>query len=131
MNPFLEISNIKYKSIAARTKKGKTEVKPLFFISNKFIKTFKNEFPKKVFLKRSISLPFLVPKHNIGPSFKLFSSSIFLNNSVSLTETLQKLNLSSIQTRKLFNNGTRDVDNLKVWKDELSGVIFIDKERIE
>ena len=46
---------------------------------------------------------------------------------MSIFETLQKLNLSSIQTRKLFSNGTRDVDKLKVWKDELSGVIFIDK----
>ena len=41
-------------------------------------------------------------------------------------DTLSQLNLTSIETRKLFNNGTRDVDDLKVWKDEVSGIIYID-----
>ena len=40
--------------------------------------------------------------------------------------TLQRLNLTSIETRKLFNDRTRDIDDLKVWKDEVSGVIYID-----
>ena len=44
----------------------------------------------------------------------------------SVFDTLQQLNLTSIETRKLFNNRTRDIDNLKVWKDEVSGVIYID-----
>ena len=44
----------------------------------------------------------------------------------SIFDTLNYLNLSSIETRKLFNSRTRDVDDLKVWKDEVSGVIYID-----
>ncbi|MBN1183237.1 MAG: class I SAM-dependent methyltransferase [Bacteroidales bacterium] len=40
--------------------------------------------------------------------------------------TLKKLGLTSVKTRFLFNNKTRDVDNLKVWKDNVSGVIYID-----
>jgi len=40
--------------------------------------------------------------------------------------TLQRLDLTSIKTRKLFNDRTRDIDDLKVWKDEVSGVIYID-----
>ena len=28
---------------------------------------------------------------------------------------------------KIFNNGTRDIDNLRVWRDEVSGVVFIDE----
>lgn len=42
-------------------------------------------------------------------------------------DTLQKLNLSSPKTRKIYNIGTRDVESLKIWKDEISGVIFIDE----
>lgn len=41
-------------------------------------------------------------------------------------KTLEHLNLTSTETRKLFNNRTRDIDDLKVWKDEVSGVIYID-----
>ena len=44
----------------------------------------------------------------------------------SIFDTLKHLNLTSIETRKLFNNRTRDVDDLKVWKDEVSGVIYTD-----
>ena len=32
-------------------------------------------------------------------------------------QTLKKLELTSEQTKVLFNDRTRDVDNLKVWKD--------------
>lgn len=41
-------------------------------------------------------------------------------------QTLQKLGLSSKQSRVLFNDRTRDVDGLNVWKDSKSGVIYID-----
>ena len=41
-------------------------------------------------------------------------------------QTLKELGLSSEQTRILFSDRTRDVDNLKVWKDLESGVIYID-----
>lgn len=44
----------------------------------------------------------------------------------SIFDTLKHLNLTSIETRKVFNNRTRDVDDLKVWKDQVSGVIYID-----
>lgn len=44
----------------------------------------------------------------------------------SIFETLKKLDLASEGTRVLFNNRTRDRDNLKVWKDIESGVIYID-----
>jgi 2-polyprenyl-3-methyl-5-hydroxy-6-metoxy-1,4-benzoquinol methylase len=39
---------------------------------------------------------------------------------------LKQLNLTSESTRSLFNIGTRDIEDLKVWRDEVSGVIFID-----
>ena len=45
----------------------------------------------------------------------------------SIFKTLEKLNLTSDKTRKLFSTRTRDIDNLKVWRDEISGVIFIDE----
>ena len=41
-------------------------------------------------------------------------------------QTLEKLGLSSKQSRVLFNDRTRDVDGLNVWKDSKSGVIYID-----
>lgn len=44
----------------------------------------------------------------------------------SIFPTLEKLGLSSKQSRVLFNNRTRDVDGLNVWKDTISGVIYID-----
>ena len=44
----------------------------------------------------------------------------------SILKTLENLKLTSNKTRKLFSSRTRDVDDLKVWKDEVSGVIFID-----
>lgn len=40
--------------------------------------------------------------------------------------TLKKLGLTSESTRFLYNERTRDIENLKVWKDKASGVIFID-----
>ena len=44
----------------------------------------------------------------------------------SIFETLKSLQLTSETTRTIFNNRTRDVDNLTVWKDDVSGVIYID-----
>ena len=45
----------------------------------------------------------------------------------SILKTLEKLKLTSLKTRKLFSKRTRDIDNLKVWRDDTSGVIFIDE----
>jgi len=44
----------------------------------------------------------------------------------SIFQTLEKLRLTSTQTRSVFNTKTRDVDDLIVWKDNVSGVIYID-----
>ncbi len=41
-------------------------------------------------------------------------------------QTLEKLGLTSKKSRTLFSNKTRDVDNLNVWKDSISGVIYIE-----
>ncbi len=41
-------------------------------------------------------------------------------------QTLEKLGLSSEKTRILFNERTRDVENLRVWKDKESGIIYVD-----
>jgi 2-polyprenyl-3-methyl-5-hydroxy-6-metoxy-1,4-benzoquinol methylase len=41
-------------------------------------------------------------------------------------KTLETLNLTSLETRVLFNERTSDVDNLKVWKDSVSQIIYID-----
>ena len=46
--------------------------------------------------------------------------------SASIFQTLEKLGLTSKQTRVLFNERTRDVPNLKVWKDLDSGIMYID-----
>jgi len=44
----------------------------------------------------------------------------------SIFQTLEQLGLTSKQSRVLFNERTRDIENLKVWKDSISGVIYID-----
>ena len=44
----------------------------------------------------------------------------------SIFQTLKKLGLTSKQSRVLYNERTRDVESLKVWKDSNSGVIYID-----
>lgn len=44
----------------------------------------------------------------------------------SIFNTLNQLQLTSIETRKLYNSCTRDKNDITVWKDELSGVIYID-----
>ena len=44
----------------------------------------------------------------------------------SIFQTLNKLGLSSEQTREIYNNKTRDVNDVNVWKDSVSGVIYID-----
>ena len=41
-------------------------------------------------------------------------------------QTLEKLGLTSKESRVLFNERTRDIENLKVWKDSITGVIYID-----
>lgn len=41
-------------------------------------------------------------------------------------EILESLDLTSEQTVEIFSHSTRDVKNLKVFKDKISGVIFID-----
>ena len=41
-------------------------------------------------------------------------------------ETLESLDLTSEQTVEIFSQSTRDVKNLKVLKDKISGVIYID-----
>ena len=44
----------------------------------------------------------------------------------SIFESLKKLGLTSEETKKLFNKGTRDIKNLDVWVDDVSKVIYID-----
>ena len=44
----------------------------------------------------------------------------------SIFKILESLDLTSEKTRTLFNSKTRDVDDLKVWKDSISGVTYID-----
>jgi 2-polyprenyl-3-methyl-5-hydroxy-6-metoxy-1,4-benzoquinol methylase len=44
-----------------------------------------------------------------------------------MLETLKSLNLTSLQTRVVYNSRTRDVQNLTVWRDEVSGVIYLDE----
>tara|TARA_B000000475_G_C15944163_1_gene426016 strand:- start:180 stop:1064 length:885 start_codon:yes stop_codon:yes gene_type:complete len=44
----------------------------------------------------------------------------------SIYPTLEKLGLTSKQSRFLYNDKTRDVDQLKVWKDKISGIIYIE-----
>ena len=44
----------------------------------------------------------------------------------SIYQTLKQLGLSSDRTKTLFNKKTRDVNELNVWRDSKSGVIFID-----
>ena len=39
---------------------------------------------------------------------------------------LKELNLTSKKTRELYSKRTRDNSNVKVWKDKISGVIYID-----
>ena len=41
-------------------------------------------------------------------------------------QTLERLGLTSKKTRILFNDRTKDMENLKVWKDSNSGVIYVD-----
>ncbi|MDC0336657.1 class I SAM-dependent methyltransferase [Alphaproteobacteria bacterium] len=41
-------------------------------------------------------------------------------------ETLKSLSLTSIETRELLSTNTRDLMGVKVWKDMVSGVVYID-----
>ena len=50
------------------------------------------------------------------------NSSIFL--------TLEKLGLTSKKSRFLFNNRTRDLSKVNVWRDKLSGVIYIENHYV-
>ena len=42
-------------------------------------------------------------------------------------DILQSLQLTSNETRELLSSKTRDNENIKVWRDKLSGVIYIDE----
>ena len=44
----------------------------------------------------------------------------------SIFDILKKLELTSKETRRLFNKGTRDFKDLDVWIDDISKVIYID-----
>ena len=44
----------------------------------------------------------------------------------SIFQQLQGLGLTSEDTRELYSTHTRDVDDLKVWRDTVSEVIYID-----
>ena len=44
----------------------------------------------------------------------------------SIFATLKRLNLSSLEPRYAYNNKTRDSDDIVVWKDRLSGVVYLD-----
>ena len=57
-----------------------------------------------------------------------FLNNIYENREIFLT--LQKLGLTSEKSRVLFNDGTRDSSKVKVWKDKISGVIYIDNHYI-
>lgn len=48
------------------------------------------------------------------------------NVKTSIYETLDRLNLTSYETREIFSVGTRDNKEITVWRDKLSGVIYID-----
>lgn len=45
----------------------------------------------------------------------------------SIFDTLERLQLTSKDTRYLYNTGTRDINELPVWRDKFSGVIYIDE----
>ena len=45
----------------------------------------------------------------------------------SIFETLKSLQLTSKESRSIFNTCTRDVEDLIVWRDDISGVIYIDE----
>ena len=49
-----------------------------------------------------------------------------MNSNSKIFNTLKKLNLTSETTRFVYNKGTRDIDDLIVWKDKISGIIYID-----
>ncbi len=42
-------------------------------------------------------------------------------------ETLEQLGMTSFESREVFNSRTRDVEGLTVWRDAVSGVIYIDE----
>jgi 2-polyprenyl-3-methyl-5-hydroxy-6-metoxy-1,4-benzoquinol methylase len=44
----------------------------------------------------------------------------------SIFDSLERLQLTSFETRTKISNRTRDIDDLSVWKDNVSGVIYID-----
>ena len=45
---------------------------------------------------------------------------------MTIFETLKMIGVTSEETREVFSKNTRDVDPLTVYRDSLSGVIFID-----
>lgn len=42
-------------------------------------------------------------------------------------ETLSQIGVASIENREIFSDSTRDMNNLKVYRDRKSGVIYIDE----
>ena len=44
----------------------------------------------------------------------------------SIFDSLERLQLTSLETRTKISSRTRDMDSLSVWKDNVSGVIYID-----
>ena len=45
---------------------------------------------------------------------------------VKISEILADLGLTSKASQRVFRRGTRDVEDLTVWRDDVSGIIFID-----
>lgn len=45
---------------------------------------------------------------------------------ISIFQTLEQIGATSKETRVLYNMRTSDINNLKVWKDSYSGVVYID-----
>ena len=43
-----------------------------------------------------------------------------------IIDTLKKLNLISDSRRELYSKSTRDIENLNVFKDSATGIIYID-----
>jgi len=49
-----------------------------------------------------------------------------LYQNVSVFDTLQRLGLASVETQSIFAPQTRDKEGLTVYRDTVSGVVYID-----
>lgn len=56
----------------------------------------------------------------------MITENIWCKDMALIFEQLNKLGLTSLETRSVYSTRTRDVEDLVVWKDNLSGVIYID-----